>query len=107
MQEWVKVQVCADAGPIVRIGQMMIIAMDDVHIPPHKTHLKPQNGRVATVVRQDEFDCIAIGYPNEAMAVAQVMAFVDRPVPSETFAEMGVQSCFVSSSSSRTERDGT
>ena len=62
--------------------------MDDIDVPTHETHLKAKDSLVGTVVRQNEFDRVAVGYPNKSAAIAHVPDLVHRPVAGKSFAKV-------------------
>ncbi len=61
--------------------------MDDINVPTHETHLQVKDGLIGTVVRQYEFDRIAVGYPDELAAVTHVFDLVHRPITCKPFAK--------------------
>ena len=61
-------------------------------------HLELQDCRVATFVRQDELDSIAVRHPHKLLTKDVLAYFVNDVVARETLTEVGVQSSFVSAS---------
>jgi hypothetical protein len=49
-EEGVKAEISAKAQPIVCIGDVVIIPVDNVNIPSHQLHLQEKNGMVCSVV---------------------------------------------------------
>ena len=69
--------------------------MFDYHIPTHEAHLKSQDRRILSVVRQNKFQRIAIGEPNKSLAKAHVATFIDSDIASERFAKMRMKAFLV------------
>jgi hypothetical protein len=55
----------------------MVIPVFDIHIPAHEAHLQPKDSGIATIVRQDEFDSVAVRNPSKMLPKTHVAAFVD------------------------------
>jgi hypothetical protein len=64
-------------GEIVGVGEPMVIPVFDIHIPAHEAHLQPKDSGIATIVRQDEFDSVAVRNPSKMLPKTHVAAFVD------------------------------
>jgi hypothetical protein len=81
----------------------MIISMDDVNIPTHQTHLQAENGWVGTVVGKNEFNCITVSSPHEALAKEHMAALVQCPITGEFFTKMRVEPNFIPAAAPGTE----
>ena len=80
----------AETGPVIGIGQVDVVLMDDVHVPTHQAHLKSKDRWIIVIVREDEPDSIAVGDPDKTRAEQHMTILVDGPVTSKAFAEVGV-----------------
>ena len=69
--------------------------MDDINVPTHETHLQAKDGLVGAVIRQDKLDCVAICYPDKALAVTHVPNLIHCPIPSKAFAKVRVEEPFI------------
>jgi hypothetical protein len=81
----------------------MIILIDDVDIPTHKTHLQAQNGWVGTIIGKDEFNRITVSISHKALAKEHMAALVHCPITGEPFTKMRVEPNFISASAPGTE----
>ncbi len=97
----VETNVCAQAGQIVRVGEVDIIPMHYIHVPAHKLHLKMQNSWIGTFVREDEFNGIAIRYLYESCAKEHVPVPVYDPIARESLTKMGVKASLIQVSCGR------
>jgi hypothetical protein len=50
-----------------------------------------QNCEIATLVGQNEFNCITIGHPDKPLAKEHVAALVDGVITSKSLAKMGMK----------------
>jgi hypothetical protein len=46
----IKTNILAKMQPIVSIGEMCVILMDNINVPAHELHLQLKNGRVVAFV---------------------------------------------------------
>jgi hypothetical protein len=76
------------------------------HIPAHKAHLKSQDRRILSIVRQNKFQSIAIGEPNKSLAKAHVATFIDRDITGKRLSEMGMEAFLVSAGAAAPKCDG-
>ena len=76
--------------PIVSVDHSNALAVDDVAVPAHETHLEPQDGRVATLVRQDELDSVAVRHPHKLLTKDKWAYFVNGIVTSKALTKVGV-----------------
>jgi hypothetical protein len=77
--------------------------MDDIDIPAHQPHLKAENSQIGTVVRKDEFDCVAVSCPCKLLPKKHMAALVDQLVTSKIPAKMGVETNFITAASPSTK----
>jgi hypothetical protein len=85
VEVWVKADVFAKLQPVVCVGKMRVISMNDVNVPAHPSHLQPKDSWVVSVVREDETNSIAVRNPNKMNAKEHMPIFVDRPVAGKTY----------------------
>ena len=62
--------------------------MFNIHVPAHEPHLKPQDGGVFPVVRQDKLYHITVRHPSESLAETHVAAFINAPIAGKAFAQV-------------------
>ena len=103
----VESKVRAQARPVIRVDEPLILPMNDIHVPAHESHLQTKEGWVITVVRKDEPDGIAIGDPSETHTPEKVSARVNCPIASKTFAKVGVQLSLAATAASSAKRNWT
>jgi hypothetical protein len=101
----VKTNVCTQARQIVSVGELDIIPVHYIHGPAHKPHLKTQNSRIGTFVREDESNGVAIRYPCKSCAKEHVLVLVYGPIAGESLAKMGVKASLVSATLTAAKRD--
>ena len=101
--ERIKVNINTKSRPIIGTDHSGAWEMDDVAVPAHETHLEPQDGRVTTLVGKDEFDGVAVRHPYKPLAKDVLAYFVNGVVAGEAFAEVGVQSSFITASATSTK----
>jgi hypothetical protein len=77
--------------------------MDDINIPAHQPHLKVENSRIATVIRKDERDLIAVSCPYKLLPKEHMAALIDQPVAGKTFTKMGGEMNFITATLPSTE----
>ncbi len=70
--------------------------MDNIDIPAHQPHLKVENSWVGTIIRKDEFDCIAVSCPYKSLSKEHMAAPVDGPVTGKALTKMRVKTNLVS-----------
>jgi hypothetical protein len=46
----VEAYVLAQTGPVIHIGKVDVVPMNNVHVPTHKPHLQMKDGRVVTLI---------------------------------------------------------
>jgi hypothetical protein len=95
LKQWIELDVCAKARPIVSVNELLIWAVNDVNIPAHQAHLQTQDSRVATIIRKNEFDGIAVRNPNKLLPEDIMPDFVDTIITYKAFTQMKVQPYFV------------
>jgi hypothetical protein len=54
LEQRVKAQVNAKAGPIVGVRQKNVVSVFDIHVPTHESHLQAQYGGIPSIIRQDD-----------------------------------------------------
>ena len=62
--------------------------MVKVHCPEHESHLKAEDNRIVTVIRQDESKAITISNGTESSTPEVRTKFVEHPVKAEAFAKV-------------------
>ncbi len=85
-KQWVIAYVRSETGPVIGIGQVDVVAMDDVHVPTHQVHLKSKDRWIIAIVQENESDSIAVGDPDKTRAEQHMTILVDGPVASEALA---------------------
>jgi hypothetical protein len=68
-----------------------------INIAAHQPHLKTENSQIGTVIRKDEFDCVAVSCPYKLLPKEHMVALVDQPVAGKILAKMGVEINFITS----------
>ncbi len=90
-------------GPIICIDTIIIVLMDDIGIPAHQPHLKSENSQTGTIIKKDQFDCVAVSYPYKLLPKEHMVALIDQPVAGKTFTKMGVETNFISAAPQSTK----
>jgi hypothetical protein len=91
----VEADVFAKSQPVVCVGEMRVILIDNVNVPAHQWHLQLKNSCIVSIIREDETNSITICNPNKSNAKQHMLIFVDRPVTGKTFTEMVVEAYFI------------
>jgi hypothetical protein len=59
--------------------------MLDIHVPTHEPHLQTKECRIFAIVRENEFDGMAIGNSRKPLPKANVVALDNGPISREPF----------------------
>ncbi len=63
--------------PIIRVGEMRVVLMDNINVPAYKLHLQPKDSWAVAVVQENESNSVTIHGPNKSSAKEHVSIFVD------------------------------
>jgi hypothetical protein len=100
----VEAAVFATSQPVVHVGEMHVILMDNINVPAHQSHLQPKDSWVVSIEWENETNSITIRNPNKMNAEEHMPIFVDCPVTSKTFTKMGVEAYFIITTVPATKR---
>jgi hypothetical protein len=68
--------------------------------------MQAQDSRIATIVRENEFDSVTVHNPNESLPEDIMPNFVDAAVACKAFAQMRMQPYFIAATLPSAEANG-